>query len=82
MVYSDRVPGGRLPLASLLLVVIVVCSARGHVTLSVLLEAKLMPLGLTPAVTVEAVVTIGGVEVIVTESPNTVCGDGEPPHFE
>lgn len=69
-------------MASLLLVVIVVCSARGHVALSVLLEAKSMPLGLTPAVTAEAVVTIGGMEVIVTGSPNTVCGDGEPPHFE
>lgn len=69
-------------MASLLLVVIVVCSTKGHVALSVLLEAKSMPLGLTPAVTVEAVVTIRGVEVIVTESPDTVCGDGEPSHFQ
>lgn len=79
--YSDKVPRGRLPLASLLLAVIVVSSARGHITLAVLLEAKSIPLGLTPAVTVEAVVTVGGAEVIVTESSGTVCGDGEPPHF-
>lgn len=68
-------------MASLLLVVIVVFSARGHVALAVLLEAKSIPLGLTSAVTVEAVATVGCVEVIVTEFPGTVCRDGEPPHF-